>query len=77
LLIEDVKCHWSRKPKTACYIIIRGARGLAVGGINPYTLTARLRPGGLAHHEDSPRLDPTARSFAQGNKICNLALRTI
>ena len=38
------------------------------GGINPYTLTARLGPEGLAHHEDSPRLDPTARSFAQGNK---------
>jgi len=39
-----------------------------VGGINPYTLTARLGPGGLAHHEDSPMLDPTARSFVQGNK---------
>jgi len=38
------------------------------GGINPYTLTARLEPGGLVHHEDSSRLDPTARSFAQGNK---------
>ena len=38
------------------------------GGINPYTLTARLGLGGLAHHEDSPRLDPTARSFAHGNK---------
>ena len=38
------------------------------GGINPYTLTARLGPGGLAHHEDSPRLDPTARSLAQENK---------
>ena len=32
----------------------------ACGGINPYTLTARLGPGGLAHHEDGPRLDPTA-----------------
>jgi hypothetical protein len=38
------------------------------GGINPYTLTARLGPGGLAHHEDSPRLDPAAWSFMQGNK---------
>ena len=38
------------------------------GGINPYTLTAGLGPGGLAHHEDSPRFDPTAWSFAQGNK---------
>jgi len=38
------------------------------GGINPYTLTARLGPGGLAHYETSSRLDPTARSFAQGNK---------
>ena len=38
------------------------------GGINPYTLTARLGPGGLAHYETSSRFDPTARSFAQGNK---------
>ena len=38
------------------------------GGINPYTLTARLRPGDLAHRETDSGLDPTARSFAQGNK---------
>ena len=38
------------------------------GGINPYTLTARLQPGSLAHYETSSRLDPIARSFAQGNK---------
>ena len=38
------------------------------GGINPYTLTVRLGPGGLAHYETSSRLDLTARSFAQGNK---------
>jgi len=38
------------------------------GGINPYTLTARLGPGGLTHYETSSRLDPTTRSFAQGNK---------
>jgi len=31
LLIEDVKFHWSKKLKTACYITIHGARGLAVG----------------------------------------------
>jgi hypothetical protein len=37
--------------------------GTSCGGINPYTLTARLGPGGLAHHEGSSRLDPTARSF--------------
>ena len=30
------------------------------GGINPYTLTARLGPGGLAHYETSSRLDPIA-----------------
>jgi len=42
--------------------------GTSCGGINSYNLTARLGPGGLAHHEDSSRLDPTARSFAQGNK---------
>ena len=34
------------------------------GGINPYTLTARLGPEGLAHYETSSRLDPTAWSFA-------------
>ena len=39
------------------------------GGINPYTLTARLGPGGLAHYETSSRLDPTAWSFVQGNKM--------
>ena len=42
-------------------------------GINPYTFTARLGPGGLAHYETSPRLDPTARSFAQGNKTWRLS----
>jgi len=31
------------------------------GGINPYTLTARLQPESLAHYETSSRLDPTAR----------------
>ena len=39
------------------------------GGINPYTLTARLRPESLAHYETSSRLDPTIWSFAQGNKM--------
>ena len=38
------------------------------GGINPYTLTTRIGPGGLAHYETSLKLDPTAWSFAQGNK---------
>jgi len=38
------------------------------GGINPYTLTAGLGPGGLAHYETSSKPDPTAQSFAQGNK---------
>ena len=33
----------------------------ACGGINPYTLTARLQLGSLAHYETSSRLDPTAR----------------
>ena len=42
--------------------------GTRCGGINPYTLMARLGPEGLAHHETSSRLDPTARSFVQGNK---------
>ena len=41
---------------------------LHCGGINPYTLTAILGPGGLAHYETSSRFDLTARSFAQGNK---------
>jgi len=39
-----------------------------VWGINPYTLTVRFGSGDLAHYEMSLRLDPTARSFAQGNK---------
>ena len=39
------------------------------GGIDPYTLTARLGPGGLAHYETSLKLDPTAWSFAQGSKM--------
>ena len=43
--------------------------GTSCGGINPYTLTTRLGPGGLAH----PRLDPTAQSFAQGNKTWDQA----
>jgi len=38
------------------------------GGINPYTLTARLGLEDLSHYEMSSRLDPTVRSFAQGNK---------
>ena len=42
--------------------------GTSCGAINPYTLTARFGPGGLAHYETSPRLDPTVWSFAQGNK---------
>ena len=54
---EDLK-HW----------ILLGGGQDRCGGMNPYTPTARLGPGDLAHHEDSSRLDPTARSFAQGNK---------
>ena len=45
------------------------SRGTPVGGINPYTLMARLGPVGLAHYETSSKLDPTTRSFAQGNKM--------
>ena len=41
---------------------------MTCGGINPYTLTTRLGPGGLAHYETNLRLDPTAWGFAQGNK---------
>jgi len=48
---------------------IRPKKSVAVcGGINPYTLTARLGPAGLAHYETSLKLDPTAWSFVQGNK---------
>ena len=42
--------------------------GTSCGGINPYTLTTRLEPGGLAHYEACPRLDPIAWCFVQGNK---------
>ena len=35
---------------------VGGAKGLArCGGINPYTLTARLGPGGLAHYETNSK----------------------
>ena len=53
-------------------VVVRAvARRLSMrhcGGINPYTLTARFGPGDLAHYETSSKLDPTAWSFAQGNK---------
>ena len=38
------------------------------GGINPYTLTARLGPGDLAHHETVQGLIQLLGSFTQGNK---------
>ena len=47
---------------------VKNSRLHLCGGINPYTLTARIGPGGLAHYETSSRFDLTARSFAQGNK---------
>ena len=43
--------------------------GTSCGGINPCTLMARLGLVGLAHYETSSKLDPTARSFAQGNRM--------
>jgi len=59
-IAEVMRDQFGIKPKVNTYSYC--------GGINPYTLTARLGPGGLAHYETSSRFDPIARSFVQGNK---------
>jgi len=68
MLIEDVKVSWVKEAQDGMLLHNTWCSGTSCGGINPYTLTARLGPGGLAHYETSSRLDSTARSFAQGNK---------
>ena len=42
MLIEDVKPYWSKKLKTACFITIHGAHGLAVGVKTPIPLRLDL-----------------------------------
>ena len=61
----------------ACRSIIHGTRGLAVGGINPYTLMARLRPAqisGSGPPKDDARPGQPDRSPAQGVKV-DLAIK--
>jgi hypothetical protein len=43
-VLQDFKPHWSEKVKIACRFKIHSARGLAVGGIDPYTLMAPHGP---------------------------------
>ena len=68
MLIEDVKISLVEEAQDGVLLHNTWCSGTSCGGINPYTLTARLGPGDLAHYETSSRLDPTAWSFAQGNK---------
>jgi len=63
-LVVGLKLHSRNKLDFMFYLEVRSC-----GGIDPYTLTARLGPGGLAHYETSLRFDPTAWSLAQGSKM--------
>ena len=80
LLIELEIHEMKRSSQDGCHPVLKDLENCACsfhphvtfifslcGGINPYTLTARLGPGDLAHYETSSKLDPTAWSFAQGN----------
>ena len=69
LLIEDVKVLLVEEAQDGELLHNTWCSGSSCGGINPYTLTARLGPGGLAHYETSLKLDPTAWSFTQGRKM--------
>jgi len=69
LPIEGVKVSLVEEAQDGELLHNTWCSGTSCGGINPYTLTARLGPVGLAHYETSSKLDPTARSFAQGNKV--------
>jgi len=64
MLIEDVKVSLVEEAQDGVLLYNTLYSGTSCGGINPYTLTARLGPGGLAHYETSSRFDPTAWSFA-------------
>jgi len=51
MLIEDVKPCLVEEAQDSVLHHNTWSSGTSCGGINPYTLTARLRPGDLAHHE--------------------------
>jgi len=68
MLIEDVKVSLGEEAQDGVLLHNTWCSGTSCGGINPYTLMARLGLGGLAHYETGSRLDPIAWSFAQGNK---------
>jgi len=68
MLIEDVKISLVEEAQDGVLLHNTWCSGTSCGGINPYTLTARLGRGDLAHYETSSKLNPTAWSFAQGNK---------
>ena len=60
MLIEDVKVSLGEEAQDGVLLHNTWCSGTSCRGINPYTLTARLGPGGLAHYETGSRLDPTA-----------------
>ena len=60
MLIEDVKVSLVEEAQDGVLLHNTWCSGTSCGGINPYTLMARLGPRGLAHYETSSRFDPTA-----------------
>ena len=68
MLIEDVKISLVEEAQDGVLLHNTWCSGTSCGGINPYTLTARLGPGDLAHYETSSKLDLTPWSLVQGNK---------
>jgi len=69
LPIEGVKVSLVEEAQDGELLHNTWRSGTSCGGINPYTLTAGLGPVGLTHYETSSKLDPTAWSFTQGNKM--------
>ena len=69
LPIEGVKVTLVEEAQDSELLHNTWRSGTSCGGMNPYTLTATLGLVGLAHHETSSKLDPTAQSFAHGNKM--------
>ena len=74
---QGLKPYLSEKAKMACRSIIHGARGLAVGVLTPYTLTAKLgsaRISGSGPPKDDAWPGQPVRSPAQGVKT-DLAIK--